>query len=117
MLLIAVVALFGLTTGAPASAAGDAVVGTLTAPDGSPVAGVTITVSNEAGFSGAGTSDAQGNFRVEIPEGGTYTITIDTTTLPAGVSLAKPEDATRELLILGGEKKLLVPRASGDGGG
>jgi len=117
MLLIAVVALFGLTTGAPASAAGDAVVGTLTAPDGSPVAGVAITVSNEAGFSGSGTSDAQGNFRVEIPEGGTYTITIDTTTLPAGVSLAKPEDATRELLILGGEKKLLVPLASGDGGG
>ena len=48
MLLIAVVALFGLTTGAPASAAGDAVVGTLTAPDGSPVAGVAITVSNDA---------------------------------------------------------------------
>lgn len=117
MLLVAVVALFGVAAMAPASAAGDAVIGTLTGPDGSPVTGVAITVSNEAGFSGSTTSDAQGNFRVEIPEGGTYAIEIDVTTLPAGISLAKPEDASRELLILGGEKKLLVPLVSGEGGG
>lgn len=116
MLLVAFVALFGIAAMSPATAAGDAVVGTLTGPDGAPVAGVTITVASESGFSGSGTSDAQGNFRIDIPEGGTYTITIDVATLPAGISLAKPEDATRELLILGGEKKLLVPLTSGDGG-
>jgi branched-chain amino acid transport system permease protein len=117
MLLVALVALFGVAAMAPASAAGDAVIGTLTGPDGSPVAGVAITVSNAEGFSGSATSDAQGDFRVEIPAGGTYTIDIDLTTLPAGISLAKPEDATRELLVLGGEKKLLIPLVSGDGGG
>lgn len=117
MLLVALVALFGVAAMVPASAAGDAVIGTLTGPDGSPVAGVAITVSNAEGFSGSATSDAQGDFRVEIPAGGTYTIEIDPSTLPAGISLAKPEDASRELLILGGEKKLLVPLVSGDGGG
>lgn len=117
MLLVALVALVGLAAAAPASAAGDAVIGTLTGPDGSPVAGVAITVSSEAGFSGSASSDAQGNFRIEIPEGGTYAIDIDVTTLPAGISLAKPEDASRELLILGGEKKLLVPLVAGEGGG
>lgn len=120
MLLVALVALFGLTATAPASAAGDAIIGTLTGPDGSPVAGVSITVSDEAGFSGTGTSDAQGNFRIDIPKGGTYTIAIDESSFPAGISLAKPEDASRELLVLGGEKKILVPLASGasgEGGG
>lgn len=117
MVILALATMFGLASMAPAHAAGDAVVGTLTAPDGSPVTGVAITVSNAEGFSGSATSDAQGAFRIDIPAGGTYTIEIDVATFPAGVSLEDPADATRELLILGGEKKLLVPLVAGDGGG
>lgn len=117
MVILALATMFGVASMAPAQAAGDAVVGTLTGPDGSPVAGVVITVSNDEGFSGSATSDAQGAFRIDIPDGGTYTIDIDVASFPPGISLEDPADATRELLILGGEKKLLVPLVAGEGGG
>lgn len=115
--LIAVAAFLGLASTAPASAAGATLVGTLTAPDGSPVPDVAITVTLDD-FTSTGTSDATGNFRIELPKGGTYLIEIDTSTLPAGLSLANGDaDASRELLILGGEKKLLIKIVDGEGGG
>lgn len=115
--LIAVAAFLGLASTAPASAAGAALVGTLTAPDGSPVPDVAITVTLDD-FTSTGTSDATGNFRIELPKGGTYLIEIDTSTLPAGLTLANGDaDASRELLILGGEKKLLIKIVDGEGGG
>lgn len=115
-LVFGLLALLGTVVATPASAAGDAIVGTLTGPDGTPVAGVEITVSN-AEFTGSATSDAEGNFRIDLPGGGTYDIDIDVTTLPAGISLERPDDATRSLLVLGGEKKLLIPLTTGEGGG
>ncbi|MFM1917488.1 MAG: hypothetical protein RJB01_1003 [Actinomycetota bacterium] len=114
--VIGLLALFGMVAANPASAAGDAIVGTLTGPDGTPVSGVVISVSN-AEFTGSATSDAEGNFRVELPAGGTYNIEIDVTTLPSGIGLERPDDATRSLLVLGGEKKLLIPLSTGEGGG
>jgi branched-chain amino acid transport system permease protein len=96
--------------------AGTVIVGTLTAPDGSPVSGVVITVSAD-GFTQSGTSGADGTFNIPLPKGGTYLVEIDETTLPEGLALAKADDASRELLVLGGEKKIIVKLSAGGGAG
>ncbi len=127
--LLAATALFGasavsVANAAPASStalasedsAGTVIVGTLTAPDGSPVSGVVITVSAD-GFTESGTSGADGTFSIPLPEGGTYLVEIDQTTLPDGLALAKAEDASRELLVLGGEKKIIVKLSAGGAAG
>lgn len=123
--LLGVIGLFGTSAATPALVApawaagpsaedgtGTVIVGKLTAPDGSPVQGVVITVSAD-GFNERGTSGADGAFSIPLPEGGTYLVEIDQTTLPEGLALAKPEDASRELLVLGGEKKILVKLSAG----
>ena len=116
--LLAAAGLLGVAILSPAAQAADtSLVGNLTAPDGTPVEGVTITASTEDGFSESATSDASGDFSIELPGGGTYAIEIDTTTLPAGIALENPEDASRSLLVLGGEKKILTKLVEGEGGG
>ena len=103
--VLAVLSLLGVTIlGASAAHAVDTtLVGSFTAPDGSGIPDVSITVSDEAGFSETGTSDANGDFAIPLPGGGTYAIEIDVTTLPDGIALENPEDASRSLLVLGGE--------------
>jgi len=116
--LLAAAGLLGVAILSPAAQAADTtLVGNLTAPDGTPVEGVTITASTEDGFSESATSDASGDFSIELPGGGTYAIEIDTSTLPAGIALENPEDASRSLLVLGGEKKILTKLVEGEGGG
>lgn len=101
-LLVALGALF-----APSAHAADtAIIGTLKTPDGTPVAGVVVTVSND-GFSQQATSGADGTFTVPIPKGGTYTVAIDEATLPEGVSVGSPEEATRTVNVLSGSKRVL----------
>ena len=39
------------------------------------------------------------------------------TTLPDGIALENPEDASRSLLVLGGEKKIITKLVEGEGGG
>ena len=117
--VLAVLSLLGVTIlGASAAHAVDTtLVGSFTAPDGSGIPDVSITVSDEAGFSETGTSDANGDFAIALPGGGTYAIEIDVTTLPDGIALENPEDASRSLLVLGGEKKIITKLVEGEGGG
>ena len=117
--VLAVLSLLGVTIlGASAAHAVDTtLVGSFTAPDGSGIPDVSITVSDEAGFSETGTSDANGDFAIPLPGGGTYAIEIDVTTLPDGIALENPEDASRSLLVLGGEKKIITKLVEGEGGG
>ena len=117
--VLAVLSLLGVTIlGASAAHAVDTtLVGNFTAPDGSGIPDVSITVSDEAGFSETGTSDANGDFAIQLPGGGTYAIEIDVTTLPDGIALENPEDASRSLLVLGGEKKIITKLVEGEGGG
>lgn len=117
--LIAMVGFLGISLlGSTAAHAADvSLVGNLTAPDGSPVEGVAITASTEDGFSETGITDANGDFVIPLPGGGTYQIDVDVTTLPEGIALAKPEDESRSLLVLGGEKRILTQLVEGEGGG
>jgi len=112
--LLMFVGLFGLSGTAPALAEGNAIVGVITDPSGNPVPEVLIGVSSED-FTGTGTTGADGAFRIEIPSGGSYEVSIDVTTLPEGISLAKAEDETRTLLVLGGEKKIIIKLVDGEG--
>lgn len=118
-LLIAGASFLGVTalSGSVAHAADTTLVGNLTAPDGTPVEGVVIAVSSADGFAETGTTDAAGDFAIPLPGGGTYQIEIDTATLPDGIALQKAEDASRSLLVLGGEKRILTKLVEGEGGG
>ena len=71
-----------------------------------PVEGVDITVEDDAGeVVGESTSNAQGEFAVPLPGGAadvvgeTYTIKIDTETLPEGTTLRNPNQVSLETRI------------------
>ncbi|MBK9740225.1 MAG: branched-chain amino acid ABC transporter permease [Actinobacteria bacterium] len=112
-MLACLLAALGFLAAPMAMAADDvAIVGTLVSPDGKPVVGVAITVEAE-GFSQAATTGADGKFSIPVPKGGTYQVTVDETTLPAGVTLANPDDASRSILVLNGQKRLLFKLSVG----
>lgn len=112
--LLMFIGLFGLAGTAPAMAEGSAIVGVITDPSGNPVPDVLIGVAAE-GFTETGKTGPDGAFRIEIPKGGSYEVSIDVTTLPEGISLAKAEDESRTLLVLGGEKKIIIKLVDGEG--
>lgn len=54
---------------------------------------VTIVVTDEAGVEvGLAVTDSEGNWIVELPGGGTYSVLLDDSTLPEGVPLRNPEN-------------------------
>ncbi len=70
----------------PAQAEGESIQGTLRDLQGAPVAGVTITVTNDGGFEGSSETDADGVWAVEVPEPGEYSVLLDEDTLPDGTT-------------------------------
>ena len=60
-----------------------------------PVEGVTVTVSDDVGFSATGVTDATGVVDVPVPAAGSYTVTVDPETLPEGMDLADESAGTR----------------------
>ena len=54
---------------------------------------VTIVVTDEAGVEvGLAVTDSEGNWMVELPGGGSYSVLLDDSTLPEGVPLRNPEN-------------------------
>jgi neutral amino acid transport system permease protein len=78
------------TTTTPTTVAGAGIVGTLRVDD-RPVPGVRVTASRAGAEVGTATSDAQGAWRIAVPERGAYRVALDTTTLPEGVRAARAE--------------------------
>lgn len=73
------------------AAEGEAVQGVLK-HENKPVQGVRVSVSTADGQPiGTGTSNAEGLWRVDVPNPGRYTATIDTESLPEGVGLRDPD--------------------------
>lgn len=105
--------------GSAQAADGIGIVSTLKGPDGAAIAGVTLTATNADGGAVSATSGPDGSVTLELPKSGTYELAIDETTLPDGVTLANPEQASRSVLVLGGQKRILFALSSGggDGGG
>ncbi len=97
-----------LMTVAPALAADTGLKGTVKDPaSGTGIAGVVIAVAGE-GFSESATTDADGKWTVALPGSGTFTITIDTSTLPSGLGLADPERGTTSVNAFDGQTKTII---------
>jgi neutral amino acid transport system permease protein len=111
-LLAALLVALGMLLAPSAMAADNAITGTLKTPDGKPVVGVAITVTAD-GFNQSASTGADGSFTVIIPKGGTYTVALDEKTLPAGVSLANPGEASRQINVLSGTKRILFDLGAG----
>jgi branched-chain amino acid transport system permease protein len=69
-----------------AHADGEAVNGTLLTNEREPVAGVTITVTDDSGFSESATTGDDGRWEVPLPASGEYTVTLEEDTLPDGTA-------------------------------
>src|SRR5690606_38865764 len=82
---------------AAAQDGGDALQGTLRGAEREPVAGVEGTVTTpDGGEVGSATSDDAGEWVVEVPEAGTYTVTLNPDTLPEDVTLREEGGETLE---------------------
>ena len=76
-----------LTAAAPALADGEGVGGFVKTPTQKPIAGVKFTVKRGATVIGKATSNARGSWLVPVPAPGKYSVTIDTATIPKGLTL------------------------------
>jgi branched-chain amino acid transport system permease protein len=83
--------------------------GTMTGPNGQPIAGEVFEVSDTSGFSGTDTSDRAGRWNVVVPEPGQYTVALDTTTLPEGVTLTNPDRSTLTVNVFGSGRTVSFP--------
>jgi neutral amino acid transport system permease protein len=116
---------------AAANAQGESVHGTLRAPDGKAVAGVTIAATRNGAEIGKDTTASDGRWEISLPGAGRYTITLDIATLPAGLNPAREGGQTlRNVPVPEGESRTVIfqlttgasapgpsPGQSGGGGG
>jgi neutral amino acid transport system permease protein len=66
---------------------------------------VTVTAKGPGGFTGKGTSDDKGRWTIEVPGDGTYTVNLDTSTLPKGVTLTDQKKKSLKVPVLAGQDK------------
>ncbi|MPZ73494.1 MAG: branched-chain amino acid ABC transporter permease [Nitriliruptorales bacterium] len=80
-----------------------------------PVEGVEIRISTAAGEEiGVATSDAEGNYLLELPGPGDYVAELNQESLPEGVGLTNPDRATLEFTVASGQQRpLLFPLGEG----
>jgi branched-subunit amino acid ABC-type transport system permease component len=122
MLLVALLALlFAVFAPGVAHAEGEAVTGTLSTSRSGPLEDVQVTVTDADGEEvGQTESDDQGQWTVELPGEGQYTVTIDAGDLPDGVELGTGGDSRTVNVSLGRVQPVnfgLSDGTTGGGGG
>jgi neutral amino acid transport system permease protein len=101
--------LWALLAPAGAYAQVQSVHGTLRAPAGTPVAGVTITATRNGAEAGKAITAKDGTWEIPVPGPGRYTITLDVATLPAGLSPAREGGQTlRDVPVPAGESRAVI---------
>lgn len=101
--------MLGLSTGVATAQDDESIRGTLRDGTGEPVAGVTITVAESGEEVGSDTTGDTGDWRVEVTGPGTYTVTLDTETLPDGLVPRVEGGATKEdVEVSEGQPKALI---------
>jgi len=114
-----------------ADAQSQSVHGTLRAPDGTPVAGVTIIAARNGAEVGKDTTAKDGTWEISLPGPGRYTITVDVATLPDALSPAREGGQTlKDVPVPAGESRAVIfqlttgtpapgggPADAGEGGG
>jgi len=112
--LIALLLLVVATGATPAFGAGEAIKGKLRATfeeERTPVAGVTVDVSQDGQAVGSDVSAEDGTWLVPVPGAGTYQVTVDVSTLPDGVGLTDPERVSLPAVEVGeGQEKTVIFR-------
>ncbi|WP_165358496.1 branched-chain amino acid ABC transporter permease [Haloactinopolyspora alba] len=85
------------------------VTGTLRDDESEPVEGVTIVVTDASGAEVAeAETDSSGQWEAMVPTGGTYTVELDTGTLPEGVELRDPENNPLEVQVPEGRTRPVI---------
>jgi len=98
--VLGLAALGALLTASPADAQEPERVTGRFVESGDPVEGVTVSVATADNEPiGAGVSDADGRWSVELPGPGDYLVSIDVESLPAGVGLRDPDRTTVEVRV------------------
>ncbi|PRX98556.1 branched-chain amino acid ABC transporter permease [Allonocardiopsis opalescens] len=94
---------------APAALAdgGGAFQGTVEGPGEEPVEGVEVVVSDGSGEVGRDTSDSAGEWRVELPEPGRYTISFQTESFPEGLVPREAGDEEAQRQARGNEQRVV----------
>jgi neutral amino acid transport system permease protein len=83
-----------------------------------PIAGVSFVVTLDGVSVGLATTDVNGEWEVPVAEPGVYTVEIDATTLPEGLSLRDPDVTSREVELIDRPKgALFAIDGALDGGG
>jgi neutral amino acid transport system permease protein len=109
--LLAPVGASATVDGDPVAQSSSEVRGRIRGDDG-PVADVAISIEQDGAAVGSTTTDEDGNWS------GTYTVVVDTTTLPEGLTVREERFASQEVEVAEGESKaVLVPLVAGEGGG
>jgi len=108
-----------MATQSSASAEGETIRGTLATSLSGPIEGIQVTVTDDAGDEvDQVETDEDGRFEVELPGPGQYTVTIDPSGLPDGVTAQATERAvTVETGIQQRVAFALVDGSTGTGGG
>jgi branched-chain amino acid transport system permease protein len=90
-----------------ASAAGESIGGVIkTESEGVP--NVTLNISDEAGFVSDVFTDEGGRWQIDLPGPGTYTVLVDTGTLPEGVTLRNPDRTSVDVVVKRGQSKSVL---------
>lgn len=85
--------------------------------DAAPVSGAVITVRSGSSEVGTATTAADGTWEVPVTTPGSYTVTIDTESLPDGVALREEDDDTRTISVRAGQRRtVLFPLGEGRAG-
>ncbi|MDX2378735.1 MAG: branched-chain amino acid ABC transporter permease [Acidimicrobiia bacterium] len=85
------------------------------------VEGVVLSVVGPGEFTAAGTSAADGSFRIPVPADGIYAVALDISTLPEGINLRNPDTNPLSAEVNDGNDRrvlfaLVEGEASGSGG-
>lgn len=113
LLMVSVMAAIALIGGVSAQSAGADEIGTEydfvfsgnVKYDGTPLEGVRISVSGN-GYSAEVVTDAEGKWKIGVPEKATYTITLDESTLPEGIIVAEGGNTIQAEFGLTGSKSV-----------
>lgn len=83
--------------------------GTLRGPDGDPVSGVAISVLRDGDTVGKATTGKDGKWKVDLPDSGTYTVRLDTDTLPKRLVPRSPDAATlRDVRVTPDQQRTVI---------
>lgn len=117
LLVAALTLLTGVSAAWAQDGGGEALHGTLRGPDG-PLEGVQLVATDEGGDPvGEATTDDGGNWRIELPGPGAYTLTLDQDSLPEGLTVRDEDLVTRDFEVAEGKAQGVLFPIEGEQGG